>query len=177
MFTATQIVLHAVGDYVLQSDWMANEKTKKSLAAWAHAITYALPFLLLRPSVWALLVILVSHFIIDRWRLARYVVWAKNFLSPPRTFVSSVITDSGADFVRGVMVGSTVTSNGKTYVVTANTSTTLSLREALVWWHKWEDCSGTGYHKDRPAWMAVWLMIIADNVMHVTINAFALRFL
>ena len=47
MFTADQLVAHAVGDYILQSDWMANEKTKRSLAAAVHALTYALPFLLL----------------------------------------------------------------------------------------------------------------------------------
>ena len=28
MFTADQLVAHAVGDYILQSHWMATEKTK-----------------------------------------------------------------------------------------------------------------------------------------------------
>lgn len=34
-----------------------------------------------------------------------------------------------------------------------------------------------GYHKDRPAWLAVWLMIAADNTLHLAINHLALRFL
>jgi hypothetical protein len=50
MITADQLVCHAIGDYVLQSDWMANTKTKRSVACLAHVATYALPFLFLRPS-------------------------------------------------------------------------------------------------------------------------------
>ncbi len=33
------------------------------------------------------------------------------------------------------------------------------------------------YPPDRPPWLAVWLLIIADNVMHVLINGLALRYL
>lgn len=44
-------------------------------------------------------------------------------------------------------------------------------------WHKWADCSATGYHKDVPPWLAVWLLIIVDNAMHIGINALALRYL
>ena len=45
MFTVDQLIAHAVGDYVLQSEWMAREKTKRSLAALAHVAFYLLPFL------------------------------------------------------------------------------------------------------------------------------------
>ncbi len=129
MITADQLLCHAIGDYCLQSDWMANNKTKRSLAALAHVATYALPFLFLRPSVPALAVIVGTHFVIDRWRLARYVCWWKN-----QVF--------GADPFQ-----------------------------------PWSECDGTGYHKDRPPWMAVWLMIIADNCMHVILNGIALKYL
>lgn len=61
---------------------MATEKTKRSLPAAIHAITYALPFLFFRPSPVAFAFIAVTHFVIDRWRLARFVVYAKNFLAP-----------------------------------------------------------------------------------------------
>lgn len=127
MITADQLLCHAVGDYLLQSDWMANAKTKRSIAALAHVLTYALPFLLLRPSVAALAVIIGTHFVIDRWRLARFAVWAKNFLGPGN--------------------------------------------------RAWFECTATGYPPDRPPWLAVWLLIIADNVMHVAINGAALRWL
>jgi hypothetical protein len=74
----------------------------------------------------ALSVIFGTHAIIDRYGLARYIVWAKNLIggTPP-----------------------------------------------------WKECTATGYPPDRPAWMAVWLMIAADNVLHVVINGAALLYL
>ena len=80
MITADQLVAHAIGDYILQSDWMATEKTKCSVAALAHVLTYGIPFAVIGASWPALAVILGTHFVIDRWRLARYVVWAKNVI-------------------------------------------------------------------------------------------------
>lgn len=121
-----QLILHMVGDYVLQTDRMAKRKTESSVWALAHAMTYSLPFFLL--GSWrAVLVILLSHFLIDRFRLARCVVFVKNR-----------ITDSGL---------------------------------------KWEDCKGTGYPKETPIWLAVWLMIAADNAVHLAINWACLRWL
>lgn len=67
-------ILHLVGDYLLQNDWMANEKTKNSGAAFAHASIYSMPFFLVLPNYWWLL-IFISHFLIDRYRLAVY--WIK----------------------------------------------------------------------------------------------------
>lgn len=84
MITADQLIAHAVGDYIIQSDWMANQKTKRSIAAFAHVITYVLPFLLLTFDPAALVFIAGTHFVIDRWRLARYVCWVKNWPWPGR---------------------------------------------------------------------------------------------
>lgn len=131
MITADQLVCHALGDYVLQSDWMAREKTKRWWPALVHACVYAWPFILLAPSWTALLVIIGTHAIIDRLRLARYVVWLKNAIGSPNP----------ADRL------------------------------------PFADCAATGYPPDRPAWMATWLLIIADNVLHVLINGAALRWL
>lgn len=41
----------------------------------------------------------------------------------------------------------------------------------------WENCKATGYPAERPPWMAVWLLIIADNVLHVLINGLAIKLL
>jgi hypothetical protein len=73
-----QLLCHLVGDYIFQTDAMAQRKTKSSLWAIAHVLTYALPFLLITRSPVALAAIIVTHFFIDRFRLARYVVAAKN---------------------------------------------------------------------------------------------------
>jgi chromate transport protein ChrA len=121
MFTASQLVAHMVGDYILQSDWMANRKTERAYVAAIHAATYALPFLFFHPSLLALAVIVGTHALIDRYRLARYVCWAKNGFPRPLT--------------------------------------------------------NTGYPEDRPAWLSVWLLFIADNILHVLINGAALRWL
>lgn len=157
MVTADQLILHAIGDYVLQSDWMANEKTKASVAALAHAVTYTLPFTILTRSAGALLVIFGTHFIIDRWRLARYVCWTKNFVQP--RFEWARPCKCGPQEKCGPACGS------QRAIV------------SMVRNYPWSECSGTGYHKDRPAWMSIWLMIISDNVMHVLCNAAAIRFL
>ncbi len=53
------------------------------------------------------------------------------------------------------------------------------------WWYAWEDAKATGYligerspdPRHKPAFMAVWLMIIVDNTLHIAINYFALRYL
>lgn len=128
MVTADQLVAHAIGDYVLQSDWMATEKTKKNVAALCHVITYLLPFLFITHACMAVLFIAGTHFVIDRWRLARYVCWAKNWLAPEASRTPS-----------------------------------------------WMVCMATGYPPDRPVWLVTWLLIIADNVMHVIMNGLAIR--
>lgn len=122
-----QLLLHLVGDYVTQTQWMASNKRRCIGAAWIHAVVYSLPFLLLTSSFAALLAIMVSHFLIDWLGLARYVVFAKNWLTNPEL--------------------------------------------------KWFDCEDTGYPPSMPAWMSVWLLIAADNTIHLCINYAALRWL
>ena len=84
MFTTNQLIAHLFGDYLIQSSWMARHKATDFRVALAHGMFYGIPFLLLRPSLAAWLVIVITHALIDRGRLARYVVWAKErLLSPP----------------------------------------------------------------------------------------------
>ncbi|MET9445336.1 DUF3307 domain-containing protein [Streptomyces sp. NPDC006610] len=123
------LLCHLAGDYLIQSHWMATEKTKRWWPAIAHAVTYGLPFLLITQSAAALAVIVGTHAIIDRYRLARYLVWAKNLLAPK------------------------------------------------VFRKPWADCAATGYPSDTPSWLAVWLLIVADNTMHLAINAAAVTWL
>lgn len=64
-----ELLAHLVGDYVLQSHVMATRKTSSWLWASIHAMFYGLPFLLL--ASWpAWLVIVGTHAVIDRYRLA-----------------------------------------------------------------------------------------------------------
>jgi len=121
----TQLLAHLVGDYILQTDKMATCKTSSWLWAIMHGLTYSLPFMLFCRSLPALAVIAGSHIVIDRYRLARFVVAFKNR-----------VTDWRGDF---------------------NTP--------------------TGYLASSPPWLAFWLLIIADNTIHLCINYAALRFL
>lgn len=77
------VLLHFIGDYLLQSDWMAINKTSKWIPAAAHALSYSLPFLLITQAPVALIIISITHLFIDRYRLARHIVWLKNFIAPP----------------------------------------------------------------------------------------------
>ncbi len=160
--TSDQLVAHAIGDYILQSDWMASEKTKKTAAALAHVLTYSLPFLFLTTSWKALLFIAGTHFIIDRWRLARYVCWVKNWLAP------AWIVPTGGP-------GDPVTlkfPNGQDPTDPLKGGVLVALRNK-----PWKDCVATGYPPEKPVWLTVWLMIITDNTMHILCNALALRYL
>lgn len=143
----SEAIAHLFGDYVVQSDWMAVTKTQAHGPAAAHAVTYAACFLPVTRNPRALAVIAGTHFVIDRWRLARYVVYAKNQAAPAK------------------------------------------------WRHRWgPHVSGTGYHRhelvaaeghaygedpcsaqSKPDFMAVWLMIVADNCLHLALNKWAIR--
>lgn len=130
MMIMGQILAHLWGDYIFQSHWMANNKTKNWWPCLCHCVCYTLPFILLTQSLLALAVIFGTHYLIDRYRLAVYVIYFKN-----RILGSPLAVD------------------------------------------KWEDCKATGYHKDVPAWLSVWLLIAADNTLHLTINFLSLNFL
>ena len=78
-----QLLAHLVGDYVLQTSHMAENKIRSWAVALFHAVTYTLPFLLITRSPTALAVICGSHAVIDRDRLAHYVAMAKNIAGHP----------------------------------------------------------------------------------------------
>lgn len=57
------IWLHYVGDFLLQTDWMALNKSHNMMALSCHCMFYAIPFLVLNPE-YALLMGLL-HFPVD----------------------------------------------------------------------------------------------------------------
>lgn len=117
-----QLLIHLWGDYLTQSDWMANEKTKRWWPAIIHSLIYALPFFII--GSWkAVLVIGITHAFIDRYRLVRFLLKLKEW------------------------------------------------RFHEYWGYITEGDNA------KPAFMWVWLMIVADNTLHLTINYFALKFL
>lgn len=130
IFTASQIVAHLIGDYLIQSHWMAVKKRANWSAAIWHGWAYSLAFVAFcGPSIPALLIIAISHMIFDHYGVSRYVVFAKNFLAPRAE------------------------------------------------WPTWADSKKTGYPSNAPDFLAVWLNIIADNILHLIVNALALQYL
>lgn len=156
MITADQLLAHLVGDYLLQSDWMATEKTKRLSVALVHGLAYSLPFLALNPSFAAWATIALSHALIDRYRVARYLVWAKEWLGPGAYWL--LLRGALGPYKRGFHRG---------------------------WPSRWPEASRppplaecpTGYGPDKPAWLSVWLLIIADNALHIAVNGLALKYL
>jgi hypothetical protein len=65
---------HLVGDYVLQNDWMAANKTSRSWPCAVHCAMYSLAVFLCAGFLvsWHVPILAgVIHFPVDRWRLAR----------------------------------------------------------------------------------------------------------
>jgi len=111
-----QLLAHLWGDYVLQNHWMALNKTTNSLACLVHCCLYTLPFLLITLSFKALFIICSTHFLIDRFKVASYLVKFKN------------------------------------YCFTSN-----------------------GFPKETPEYLSVWITILVDNTLHLTINYLCLN--
>jgi Protein of unknown function (DUF3307) len=78
-----QLLAHLVGDYILQTSHMAEQKVRSWAVALLHALVYTLPFTFITLSPWALAVICFTHALIDRYRLAHYVAMAKNIAGDP----------------------------------------------------------------------------------------------
>lgn len=161
MFDASLFfIAHLSGDYLLQSDWMAQKKTSSWLPAVAHALVYSLPYLVMRPTLVAWLVIVVTHAAIDHYRLARYVCWGKNFLAP-----------------RWIEVPREPVEIPPYEVLDRQVSDTWKPPSLFLRNYPWSDCVKTGYYHKSPDWLAFWLLFIADNTMHLICNYVALRFL
>lgn len=140
-----QLIAHLIGDYCLQNHYMATQKTKAWFPALLHVLLYGIPFIVIGASLEQWFLIVSTHYLIDRYRLAKYwvVFW-------------------------GIGVEGFV------------------LRE-VAWWKHFraypepafgEDSWGKRTPPDEaPPFLAVWLLILVDNTMHLAINCFALGFL
>ncbi|HEU4965207.1 MAG TPA: DUF3307 domain-containing protein [Bacilli bacterium] len=83
------LVGHLVGDYLLQTDWMANHKKEKSwrgeLACHVHCLLWTLAVLVFT-GWWDgphIALVYLSHYLLDRTPLVRWYVTAVNQSPPP----------------------------------------------------------------------------------------------
>lgn len=57
------LILHFISDFILQSDWMAQNKSNSNKVLGLHVLTYSIPFLLIGPTF--AVVNGIFHFITD----------------------------------------------------------------------------------------------------------------
>lgn len=91
------IYAHLIGDYIIQNDYMAQNKKKSDWHCSVHVITYMIPFLLCGFTWWQLLLIAIQHYIIDRTKFVEWFmdikgshIFATNACSP----WSIIVTDN-----------------------------------------------------------------------------------
>lgn len=145
-----QLLVHILGDYVLQSDYMAMNKSKRSWPCLVHVFIYTACFLLLTTSWKALLVIGGVHFILDRWHTPlKRLIWLKNHLGPGF---------KGVPFDKCQATGY--------YDNLLNEVTGHSFTSEII----------NGY-APRLNYITLWLYIITDNFLHLVTNYFALKYL
>lgn len=76
-----QLISHLFGDFVFQNDWMALNKNQYTLKGWiacfVHCIVYTL-FFYAQGNLLQLGLIFISHFIIDKFSIARMWINIKN---------------------------------------------------------------------------------------------------
>lgn len=59
------IMCHMIGDYVLQTDFIAKTKGSNWYHLFVHAVLYCVPFTIIFGLTWELLAIFIVHMIVD----------------------------------------------------------------------------------------------------------------
>jgi hypothetical protein len=96
-WTMHWIYAHLIGDYLLQTDWMAQNKKKNDFACTIHVAVYMVPFLLCGFTWWQMLLIAGQHYLLDRTELVGWLMTIKGsprFREAPYAPWSTVITDN-----------------------------------------------------------------------------------
>lgn len=143
------ILIHILGDFFGQSDWMAMNKNKNNTAAAVHVLIYTSCFLLLTFSWKALLLIGLSHYIIDRhghYYLKR-LIWLKQHF-PLGKYPPFRLCDTTGYY------------DDSPYNSYPSNKHTLQR-----------------YGQPRHREITWWLYIIQDNALHLFFNFIALAFL
>ena len=141
------LLCHFVGDFLLQTDWMAMNKGKKTLNCLVHVLIYTACFTVLTLSWKALLFIAVTHFTFDRFPIIikKLIYWKNHFPTGKYPSFSHCSTTGYYD---------------DSPYNKPETDLTLSERKA--------------FGEPRHFFITVWLYIVTDNVLHLICNLIAL---
>ena len=71
------VMCHIVGDYVLQTDFIAKTKGENWYHLVVHCLLYCVPFYFVFGWCWQLYVVFLAHVVVDslkaRWKVINYV--------------------------------------------------------------------------------------------------------
>lgn len=144
-----QLLVHLLGDFGLQSDWMALNKSKRSIPCLVHVLIYTACFLLLTTSWKALLVIGGTHFLIDRFHTPlKRLLWLKNHLGPTMEYPPYEYCNSTGYF----------------------DDSPYNIKQA-------DEGMIKKFGKPRHFYITIWIYIAIDNMIHLAINNLALAYL
>lgn len=77
-----ELILHGIGDYLIQNDWMATNKKKTTLegelACQIHCITYTIPFYMWYGDLTLALYIYILHYAIDGFKIVDWFLAVRN---------------------------------------------------------------------------------------------------
>lgn len=90
------IIGHLVGDFLLQNNWMANQKEKNWLALALHSLVYTITVYLFSLiaggiSLLAVVIIFVTHIILDQRSLVRW--WLTTINKSPHLTWLQILVD------------------------------------------------------------------------------------
>lgn len=144
------ILVHVLGDYFTQSDYIAIHKNKETRPCISHVFLYTLCFLILTTSWQALLFIGATHFILDRWghKWLKKLIWLKNHFNPKLEYPPFRLCDNTGYY------------DDSPYNSYTGNEHTLKR-----------------YGPPRHREITWWLYIIQDNAIHLFCNFIALAFL
>jgi hypothetical protein len=158
-----QLLCHICGDYILQSDWMALNKSKRSWPCLVHVLLYTSCFLFLTTSWKALLVIGATHFILDRFPvILKRIIWLKNHFGPWFWFVP--FSKCNATGYYDNIINEV---NGKPF----------EGHHCKEWYNNETRARKFISYEARLNYITIWLYIITDNFFHLLINYLALTHL
>jgi hypothetical protein len=144
-----QLLVHLLGDFIGQSDYMALNKSKKTIPCLVHVLIYTSCFLLLTTSWKALVFIGVTHFILDRWHTPlRRLIWSKGHLNPTFSYPPFEYCNTTGYY------------DDSPYNTGTPTQTDIEK-----------------FGKPRHFFLTMWLYIIHDNFIHLVCNYLALAYL
>ena len=149
------LLCHFVGDFWLQSDWMALNKSKKTWNCLVHVLIYTACFTVLTLSWKALLFIGITHFILDRWHIIlKRLIWFRGHF-PLGEYPPFVLCDTTGYF------------DDSPYNTRPFNKYTPEEQETLK----------KRYGNPRLFFISMWLYIVHDNVLHLICNLIALTLL